>query len=158
MPAADLQRFLDGRHHAVRDRVREWLSLEANAPVHDLPMEEHRAQVLAWARELAGRGETVAGYPPSYGGSGDLGGYVSGFETLGFGDLSLLVKVGVQFGLFGGAVIAFRPAEGLDEAVERLSGEGVEFVGGVSEHPWGRIAPFKDPDGNSLQLYEPPQG
>ena len=35
----------------------------------------------------------------------DLGGYVSGFETLGFGDLSLLVKVGVQFGLFGGAVL-----------------------------------------------------
>ena len=58
----------------------------------------------------------------------------------------------------GGAVIAFRPAEGLDEAVERLSGEGVEFVDGVSDHPWGRIAPFKDPDGNSLQLYEPPQG
>ena len=105
MAAADLQRFLDGSHHAVRDRVREWLSLEANAPVHDLPIEEHRAQVLAWARELAGRGETVAGYPPEYGGSGDLGGYVSGFETLGFGDLSLLVKVGVQFGLFGGAVL-----------------------------------------------------
>ena len=56
----------------------------------------------------------------------------------------------------GGAVIAFRPKEGLDEAVERLSGEGVEFAGGVSEHAWGRVASFKDPDGNSLQLFEPP--
>src|SRR5829696_859322 len=64
-----------------------------------------RAQVIAWARELAGRGETVAGYPREYGGQDDLGGYISGFETLGFGDLSLLVKVGVQFGLFGGAVL-----------------------------------------------------
>ena len=27
------------------------------------------------------------------------------FETLAFGDLSLLVKVGVQFGLFGGAIL-----------------------------------------------------
>ncbi len=58
----------------------------------------------------------------------------------------------------GGAVIAFRAQEGIDEAVERLRGEGVDFVGGISEHPWGRIAPFKDPDGNSLQLFEPPQG
>src|SRR5919198_1453047 len=30
---------------------------------------------------------------------------VAGFETLAFGDLSLLVKCGVQFGLFGGAVL-----------------------------------------------------
>jgi acyl-CoA oxidase len=105
MPAADLQRFLDGPHAGVRDRVREWLSQDGNAPVHDMPLEEHRAQVLAWARELAGRGETVAGYPREYGGEDDLGGYISGFETLGFGDLSLLVKVGVQFGLFGGAVL-----------------------------------------------------
>ena len=44
------------------------------------------------------------GYPVEYGGRGDLGGYISGFETMGFGDLSLLVKCGVQFGLWGGAV------------------------------------------------------
>jgi acyl-CoA oxidase len=103
--AADLRRFLDGPHAAVRDRVREWLSRDGNAPVYDLPLEEHRAQVLAWARDLAGRGESVAGYPREYGGKDDVGGYISGFETLGFGDLSLLVKVGVQFGLFGGAVL-----------------------------------------------------
>jgi predicted enzyme related to lactoylglutathione lyase len=58
----------------------------------------------------------------------------------------------------GGAVIAFQPEEGLDETVEALKGQGVEFAGDVSEHPWGRIAAFHDPDGNSLQLYEPPRG
>jgi predicted enzyme related to lactoylglutathione lyase len=26
---------------------------------------------------------------------------------------------------------------------------------GISEHPWGRIVTFKDPDGNDLQLYTP---
>ena len=56
----------------------------------------------------------------------------------------------------GGAVIAFRPDGGLDDAVERLRGQGVEFAGPISEHAWGRVASFKDPDGNSLQLYEPP--
>ena len=41
--------------------------------------------------------------------------------------------------------------------VERLRERGVEFAGEISEHPWGRIVPFKDPDGNDLQLYAPPR-
>src|SRR5581483_8834797 len=45
------------------------------------------------------------GFPEEYGGRGDVAGMVAGFETLAYGDLSLLVKVGVQFGLFGGAVL-----------------------------------------------------
>lgn len=55
----------------------------------------------------------------------------------------------------GGAVIAFK-VEDIEAAVEQLKGSGVEFADEVSEHPWGRIAPFKDPDGNDLQLYAPP--
>lgn len=55
----------------------------------------------------------------------------------------------------GGAVIAFS-VDDLDGTVEQLKGNGVEFSGDVSEHPWGRIAPFKDADGNDLQVYEPP--
>jgi predicted enzyme related to lactoylglutathione lyase len=54
----------------------------------------------------------------------------------------------------GGAVIAFS-VDDLDGTVEQLKGNGVEFSGDVSEHPWGRIAPFKDADGNDLQVYEP---
>ena len=57
----------------------------------------------------------------------------------------------------GGAVVSFRPAQSLDEAVEDLSGKGVELVDGITDHPWGRIAAFRDPDGNSLELYEPPR-
>jgi catechol 2,3-dioxygenase-like lactoylglutathione lyase family enzyme len=56
----------------------------------------------------------------------------------------------------GGAVVSFQPEGGLDEAVEELRAQGVDFAGGISEHPWGRIAAMHDPDGNSLQLYEPP--
>jgi predicted enzyme related to lactoylglutathione lyase len=55
----------------------------------------------------------------------------------------------------GGAVVAFN-VDDLDSAVEEMKGNGVEFAGEISEHPWGRIAPFKDPDGNYLQLYAPP--
>src|SRR5205807_1951994 len=44
------------------------------------------------------------GFPPEFGGIGDPGANVASFETLAFGDLSLLVKFGVQFGLWGGAI------------------------------------------------------
>lgn len=56
----------------------------------------------------------------------------------------------------GGAVIAFQAGGRLEEAVKELRDGGVEIAGDVSEHPWGRVATFKDPDGNDLQLYESP--
>ena len=59
-------------------------------------------------------------------------------------------------GAEGGAVLAFQPDDELEEVVKELEEQGVEFPGGISEHPWGRIAAFHDPDGNALQLYEPP--
>lgn len=55
----------------------------------------------------------------------------------------------------GGAVIAFA-VDDIEASVDTLKSNGVEFAGELSEHPWGRIAPFKDPDGNDLQLYAPP--
>src|SRR3954469_17445769 len=103
--ADKLRALLDGEHAGQRDRVRAWLSESGNAAGADLPMEEHREQVLAWARELASEGDTAMGYPVEYGGRDAVARSVASFETLAFGDLSLLVKCGVQFGLFGGAVL-----------------------------------------------------
>ncbi|MCW3008521.1 MAG: acyl-CoA oxidase domain protein [Solirubrobacterales bacterium] len=100
-----LQRFLDGRYAGTRDAVRGWLDLPQNAPGDGLTLEAHRAQVLDWARELAAAGRTALGFPVEYGGQGDVGASIAAFETLAWGDLSLLVKIGVQFGLFGGAVL-----------------------------------------------------
>jgi predicted enzyme related to lactoylglutathione lyase len=57
----------------------------------------------------------------------------------------------------GGPVITFLPEAGLDTVVEDLKGKGVEFPAGISEHDWGRVATFKDSEGNDLQLYEPPR-
>lgn len=56
----------------------------------------------------------------------------------------------------GGAVVTFQPDGGIDAEVQRLRDVGVEFSGGISDHPWGRIATFKDSEGNDLQLYAPP--
>jgi acyl-CoA oxidase len=100
-----LRTLLDGRYPETRDRVRWWLSEPGNAPADDLPTEEHRARVLAWAQELASEGDTAIGYPVAYGGEDAPGKGVTAFEALAMGDLSLLVKCGVQFGLFGGAIL-----------------------------------------------------
>jgi predicted enzyme related to lactoylglutathione lyase len=59
-------------------------------------------------------------------------------------------------GADGGPVIAFRPEDGIEATVEALREKGVEVPGEVSEHPWGRVATFRDSEGNDLQLYEPP--
>jgi acyl-CoA oxidase len=103
--ATTLRALLDGEHAEIRDRVRMWLSLPGNVAAPDLPMEKHREQVLAWARELASEGDPAMGFPVEYGGQDAVARSIASFETLAYGDLSLLVKCGVQFGLFGGAVL-----------------------------------------------------
>jgi acyl-CoA oxidase len=100
-----LRALLDGPYPETRERVRWWLSQPGNEPLDDLPTEEHRERVLAWVRELSSEGDTAMGYPEQYGGKGSPGRSVTSFETLAMGDLSLLVKCGVQFGLFGGAIL-----------------------------------------------------
>jgi acyl-CoA oxidase len=68
-------------------------------------MEEHRTLVLDSCRELAERGYGALSYPVEHGGAGDPARFIAVFETLAFGDLSVVVKFGVQFGLFGGTVL-----------------------------------------------------
>ncbi len=58
----------------------------------------------------------------------------------------------------GGAVISFQPEGDIEDEVKRLEGSGVKFIGGISDYEWGRIAAFKDTEGNDLQLYAPPKG
>ncbi|WP_069711868.1 VOC family protein [Curtobacterium sp. ER1/6] len=58
----------------------------------------------------------------------------------------------------GGAVVSFQPDGRIEDEVADLKAKGVDFAGDVSEHPWGKIIPFKDSEGNDLQLYSPPQG
>src|SRR5579859_639171 len=100
-----LGRLLDGRYADLRDQIREALSLPEFERPLALPTDEYRELVLEWARKLAQEGMTAPGFPPEFGGRGDPGANVASFETLAFGDLSLLVKFGVQFGLWGGVVL-----------------------------------------------------
>ncbi len=107
MSTTGLREYLDGPHKAARDLVRDGLA--ANADLLDaglgLSRAEYRDKVLEVMQQVTAEGHTSRGFPKEFGGQGDLGGFIAGFETLAFGDLSLMVKAGVQFGLFAGAIL-----------------------------------------------------
>jgi acyl-CoA oxidase len=100
-----LREFLDGPQRQVREYTRAILSRpEFATPAAPLPTDEYRARVSEWTRTLAATGGPALLFPEEFGGLGRVGFAIAGFETLALADLSLLVKCGVQFGLFGGAV------------------------------------------------------
>ena len=109
-PAVDVQALtalLDGQYADVRQLVRtnlvEYASILEEADTLDRAA--FRERVKEVVLEMAATGQTGMGFPKEYGGGGDVGASFAAFETLAFGDLSVLVKVGVQFGLFGGAIL-----------------------------------------------------
>lgn len=101
--AAALRRTLDGRWAAARDELRAVLAQGDFSPALDATTEQQRARVLEQLRELAGHGLARFGFPAAYGGAEDVGASVVAFEILA-GNPSLMVKSGVQWGLFGGAI------------------------------------------------------
>ena len=102
-----LTALLDGKYAEIRELTRKNLAEYAGVldDAIEMPRDEFRERVLELVRLMAETGATGLGFPTEYGGGGDIGASVAAFETLGFGDLSILVKVGVQFGLFGGAIL-----------------------------------------------------
>jgi acyl-CoA oxidase len=95
---------LDAPYGDVRERVRWLLAAPRFAYRPELGRAAYREQVLAWCRLLAAEGLGSIALPRAQGGADDLGGFIAAFSTLAFHDQSLLVKFGVQFGLFAGAI------------------------------------------------------
>lgn len=102
-----LRALLDGRYREVRDLVRTNLAEHAQVLLDEEQMStaDFRERVKDVVVMMAETGQTGMGFPEEYGGGGDIGASIAAFETLAYGDLSVLVKVGVQFGLFGGAIL-----------------------------------------------------
>jgi acyl-CoA oxidase len=98
---------VDGRYAEIRALVRTNLAAYASIleEAETMDREAFRERVKEVVVEMASTGQTGMGFPEEFGGGGDIGASVAAFETLAYGDLSVLVKVGVQFGLFGGAIL-----------------------------------------------------
>ncbi len=100
-----LGEILDGRHHEIKTKVKALISEKSfKVPVNLRDKDELRALILRQCVLLADQGLGAYAYPQQYGGQNSPSGSSAIFEALALGNLSLLIKFGVQFGLFGGAV------------------------------------------------------
>lgn len=95
-----LGRWADARRHS-----RELVSRPEFRRVEGLSMADHRARVFGQLGLLVDDGSVHRAFPRSVGGSEDHGGNIAGFEELVIADPSLQIKSGVQWGLFGAAVM-----------------------------------------------------
>ncbi|HSM05848.1 MAG TPA: acyl-CoA dehydrogenase [Longimicrobiales bacterium] len=91
-------------HAELRARILGLLRRDTFHIPLEISREDHRRRVLAALQVLADQGIGSLAYPERYGGAADPAAGIAAFETLGFGDTSILVKYGVQFGLWGGSV------------------------------------------------------
>jgi len=99
-----LRDALDGRWREVKNQTREWLSREQFRPHYTPNTVLARAKVAEQMKLIAAAGISDEGFRKEHGGTGDVGAAVTMIEMLAMSDLSLMVKAGVQWGLFGGAV------------------------------------------------------
>ncbi len=100
----ELRISLDGKWRHVREQSRKELAGFDLAFDHDLTLDEARDRVLEQMKKLVPTGIPASGFKVASGGTGDPGMAVTGIEMLAQFDLSLMVKAGVQWGLFGGAI------------------------------------------------------
>ena len=99
-----LRAALDGPWRDLRERVRRELPADAITGTPGEPIDVQRERVTRQVLALADMGYGSIGFPTEHGGTLDYGASCVAFEMQAFGDLSLLIKLGVQFGLFGGAL------------------------------------------------------
>lgn len=102
--ADHLRAALDGPWGAVREEARIQLAGEEFTGDPYLDYHAARARVLDQMRAITKLGLAERGFRRENGGTGEPGAAVTGLEMLAYADLSLWVKSGVQWGLFGGAV------------------------------------------------------
>lgn len=102
--AANLRAALDGPWRDVREQARTHLDDERLYGDPYLDYKAARARVLDQMHLVSSFGWAEKGYQLGHGGTGEPGAAVTALEMLAYTDLSLWVKCGVQWGLFGGAV------------------------------------------------------
>ena len=101
--AEHLRNTLDGRWRDMKNRMREELSNEVFRP-HYTPNTVIARTKVAEQLKIMAAPAAEDGFKKEHGGNGDVGAAVTQIEMLAMSDLSLMVKAGVQWGLFGGAV------------------------------------------------------
>jgi len=137
-----LTRALDGAYREDWERMRALVRDPRLELARGLDMRAHRETVLEQLHVLAGEGIGALGFPVELGGGGRLERFVKCFEALAMHDLSLVVKLGVQFGLFGGAILNLGSERHHAELLPRI-GDG-SLLGGFAMTELGHGSNVRD--------------
>ena len=107
---AALQALFTEPYPEERQRAAEFLVHLAPERTLGISTEDARARTTRWVEALADAGLPHVAFAETADG-GEVGRFIAVFETLALFDLSLTVKAGVQFGLFGGSIAFLGNAE-----------------------------------------------
>jgi acyl-CoA oxidase len=102
---AALGSHLLGNWADIRRQARELAGRPEVQGIDGLTMTEHRERVSGQLKYLVDSGAVHRAFPKYLGGEDNHGGNIAGFEELVVADPSLQIKAGVQWGLFGSAVL-----------------------------------------------------
>lgn len=93
--------ILDGEQSLIINKVKEIISRPEFKLKTITNTADYREHVMQWSRILAKEGLGSMAYPKEHGGGDNILDYFAIMETLSYHDLSLVIKFGVQFGLWG---------------------------------------------------------
>jgi acyl-CoA oxidase len=100
-----LARQLLGTWPEARLASRELAAKPEIQRIEGQSMDDHRDRVFHQLKLLVENGQVHRAFPKRLGGADDHGGNIAGFEELVLADPSLQIKSGVQWGLFGAAIL-----------------------------------------------------
>ncbi len=146
-----MQILLDGEHRKLRRKVRRLLSDPVFAHIYGRSKKDHREQVLRLAKILAAQGLGKLAYPQEYGGRDQATASIAVFETLAVHDLSLTVKFGVQFGLFGGSILQLGTKQHHEKYLKRIG--ALELPGCFAMTEYGHGSNVRDIE--TTAIYDP---
>jgi acyl-CoA oxidase len=101
--------LLDGETRDLRDATRKLLEEPEFRNLRDPDMRAYREQVFAWCRKLSKL--PLFARLSTEDQPANVAAFVASFETIAYFDLSLVVKFGVQYGLFAEAIRNLGTAE-----------------------------------------------
>jgi len=99
-----LTEILDGEQADIIKKVKEVISRPEFDYETSTDINVYRQKVYYWCKILADENLGNMAYPKRHGGGENIADYFAIMETLSYHDLSLVIKFGVQFGLWGMSV------------------------------------------------------
>jgi acyl-CoA oxidase len=117
---AKLTTLLDGAQAPIINKVKKVISKPEFAYETTTDINIYREKVYEWCKVLAKENLGNMAYPKKYGGGESMADYFAIMETLSYHDLSLVIKFGVQFGLWGMSVYSLGTAKHHEKYLQNI--------------------------------------